>query len=116
MIGERLAEHVEAAKDSVDEVRRRGTAWAEAERDYRKAKAAARAVSRAPSQAAINAEVEDATQRERYARDMAHVLYESAREALRVNRDTLSAYQSWAAAVRQEMEFERVGPQVRGVA
>lgn len=98
------------------ELRKQVQVAAEAERDYRKAKA--RAWVEAPTsenrgewaanqrEAWVNAETADL----RYARDVADGLKWAATEAVRSRRAQISYHQSLLAADRAEMEFSQTGP------
>ena len=86
---------------------------AEAERDYRSAKAHAWVeVIAAISDGTVaqrEAWTQDVTKDARYRRDLAEGMRVAALEAVRSRRTQLSAWQSWLAAERAEAEFARTG-------
>lgn len=105
----RLSGKIDEAVDALKvEVRR----YARAERDYRKAKR--EAWLRAPEgvvpqrEAWVNAEVAD----QRYSRDLADGMKQTALEAVRSHRAQLSAWQTDVNGYREEMGMGRYGPEV----
>jgi hypothetical protein len=98
--------------NGITALRQKGHAAAEAERDYRKAKAQAwvtAADGTGPErQAAVDGQCADL----RYARDLAENQAKAALEAVRARRQQLSALQSIAAAQREEAGFAKYGQEV----
>lgn len=92
-------------------------AYAEAERDYRKAKAELWVTTprtRDGEKVTVfdrQAQVDGASADLRMARDLAQDMRQAALEAVRSRRAMLSAVQSLLAAERAEAEFARTGPQ-----
>jgi hypothetical protein len=86
---------------------------AEAERDYRAAKARAwvEVVGALPDATVAQREAwaQGVTKDQRFKRDLADGLRVAALEAVRSRRTQLSAWQSWLAAERAEAEFARTG-------
>lgn len=92
-------------------------AYAQAERDYRLAKAQAwveaprdhddRRITVPEREAWVNARTAD----ERHLRDVAEGLKQTALEAVRSRRQQLSSWQSLLAAEREEMTFAKYGPE-----
>lgn len=85
--------------------------WAEAEREYRKARALAYVQITTGTVDERKAAVDAATADMRYTRDLAEGMKQSALEAVRSRRTQISAAQSFLAASRAEAEFARTGPQ-----
>lgn len=104
----RLSESLDSALELLEH---QAHALADAENQYRRAKA--QAYMRAGEgtvperQAWVDAEVAD----ERRARDVADGLRQAALESVRSRRTQISAIQSLLAADREEAGFERTGPQ-----
>ena len=96
----------------LDVLREAAQELAEAEHDYRLARG--RAWVQTAGQGYVVAEreaiVDSATAAERRNRDLAEGTRQSALEAVRSNRQQLSAWQSWVAAERAEAEFARTMP------
>jgi hypothetical protein len=89
---------------------------AEAERDYRKAKALAWTQVKAEGERTaehMKAEAEARSADLRFVRDLAEANRQAALEALRSRRQQLSASQSVSAAFRAEAEHSRYGSEVR---
>jgi hypothetical protein len=106
-----------ALDERLDYVREKVHEFAEAEAEYRKAKAVAwleaprrhedgEKVTANEREAMVNA----ATADERQRRDIAEGLKQAGYEAVRSARQQLSAWQSRVAADRAEAEFVRTGP------
>lgn len=85
--------------------------YAEAERDYRKAKAAAW-VNTEGTAKEREAVVDGQTAELRYQRDIADHMRQACLEAIRSRRAQVSALQSLLAAHREEAAFARTGPEV----
>jgi hypothetical protein len=99
----------EAVRLATDEVRRRNTAWVEAERDYRHA----RAVGRLKLKSKLVSDREDelflGTENEWLQAELAKALKDSAKEALRACMAILSGLQSVASAHREEARLASWG-------
>jgi len=93
----------------IDMLRRSSIEAAEAEHDYRKAKAIAWSQAPAGTVPVREAWVDSATAEERLALDMAEALKQSSLEAVRSRRQQLSAVQSLLAAHKEEAAFARSG-------
>ena len=85
---------------------------AEAEREYRKAKALAWTVHTEGTAKEREAQVDAATADLRYARDLAEAGRQSAREALRARGQQLSATQTLVSALKAELGHSQYGPDV----
>jgi hypothetical protein len=88
---------------------------AQAEANYRKAKAVAWTQVKAEGDRTaehMKAEAESRAADLRFVRDLAEANRQAALEALRSRRQQLSATQSLAAAFRAEVEHSRYGPEV----
>lgn len=95
---------LDTLRDSAEEV-------ADAERDYRKAKALAW-VNRTEGTAAERAALVDADTADlRYKRDLAEGIRRAALESVRARAQQISMYQSLLSAHREEASFARTGPQ-----
>ena len=103
----RLAGRLEEAQSGL---REQAIVYAEAERDYRKAKA--RAWLRAPEGTAAHraAWVDGETADARMKRDMADGMRQAHLEDVRNCRQQISAWQTWINADREEAAFSRTGP------
>jgi hypothetical protein len=85
-------------------------AWADAERDYKKAYAQAILSSEEKTVAEREARADIATADLRHAWKLAEGLAQSALEAIRSRRTKVSAVQSLLSAYKEEAAFSRVGP------
>ena len=83
---------------------------AQAEHDYRKAKAIAWTQAPPGTVPVREAWVEAATAEERLRLDLAEGMRMAALESVRSRRQQLSALQSLLAAAKSEMDFARTGP------
>lgn len=83
---------------------------AQAEHDYRKAKAVAWTQAPPGTVPVREAWVESETAEHRLRLDMAEGMRLAALESIRSRRQQLSALQSMLAAVKSEMDFARTGP------
>lgn len=104
-LGVELAKQARALESSAAEVKSRAEAMAMADKSYKVAWHKAYARSQATSHAAREAESDAKTLDERHVLKMAEALLESARQANRSTIASASLAQTWAATVRQEMEF-----------
>jgi hypothetical protein len=86
-------------------------AYAEAEREYRKAKAQTWLVAPEGTVPERTAWVEGQTADLRYARDLADGMRQAALEAVRSRRAQVSMTQTLLNADREEMAFSRTGPE-----
>jgi hypothetical protein len=84
---------------------------AEAEREYRRAKALAWVEAPAGTVPEREAWVNGHTAELRYARDLADGVRQAALEAVRSRRTQVSALQTLLNADREEMAFSRTGPE-----
>lgn len=84
--------------------------YADAERDYRKAKAVAWQSAPAGTVPEREAWVQGECADARHKRDTADGLRQLGLEAIRSRRQQLSSWQTWANAERAEAEFARTGP------
>lgn len=105
----RLSLLIDAA---IEALKNTSVAYAEAERDYRKAKAKAWVECKSLDMLAKEKEawVDAETSDDRYARDVAEGMRQAALEAVRSRRSQLSALQTWLNAEREEAAFARTGP------
>lgn len=106
--GRRLSGLLDAALASVKE---RVQAAAEAERQYRKAKARCWIEAPDGTAGAKEAWVNGQTADLRYTRDLAVGMERNARDAIRAYQAQISLLQSVANAYRAEAEFARTGPE-----
>jgi hypothetical protein len=90
-------------------VRDQGQALAEAERDYRQARAQAWLVTEGTARQREDA-VNAATAFERYRRDLADSERQAALEGVRNYRTSISALQTISNVEREEMALARTGP------
>ena len=84
---------------------------AEAEQEYRKAKATAWLTAPEGTVPERDAWVNGKTADQRHRRDLAEGMRQAALEAVRSRRTQVSALQSLLSAERAEMEFARTGPE-----
>ena len=96
----------------VDALRLAARAAAEAEMDYRQAKAVAWTTVREGTVPERQAHVDAAVSDRRFARDLADGQRVAALEALRSRRAQLSAAQTLASAFKSEAEMSRFGAEV----
>lgn len=107
---EQLLAVVSDLRASMADLYTRSREFAEAEKNYKRAKATAYLASHG-TVAEREAHAEEAVNEARYKRDMAEGLKQSALEATRGNRAILSAFQSLAALTRAEAELANYGPE-----
>lgn len=93
-------------------VRDRGRMQAEAERDYRKARALAWLEAGGTTAQQRKDEVDASTADERYARDLAESDHRAAWEAVRNYRTQISALQTIGGIERELAQYGRTGPEV----
>lgn len=107
------AQHLSGLIDNgVQALTRAARDAADAERDYRKAKALAWTQVKAEGVRTaehMKAEAESRSADLRFVRDLAEANRQAALEALRSRRQQLSAWQSLSAALRAELEHARYG-------
>lgn len=109
----RLSELIDRGVAALTDAARKS---AEAEREYRKAKALAWTQVKAEGERTaehMKAEAEARSSDLRFVRDLAEANRQAALEALRSRRQQLSASQSVSAAFRAEAEHSRYGTEVR---
>lgn len=92
-------------------LREQGREFAEAEAEYRKAKALAWLHAPAGTVPEREAFVNGATANDRKRRDLADVMRQAALESVRSRRGQISALQSLLAADRAEAEFAKTAPE-----
>lgn len=105
----RLSELIDSG---VDAMRAAARDYAQAEHDYRKAKAAAWLAAPRGTVPEREAWVNAETAELRRKRDVSEGIKQAALEAIRSRRTQLSAWQSFLAATREEMGMGRYGPEV----
>ncbi|HEV2928431.1 MAG TPA: hypothetical protein VGW74_07050 [Propionibacteriaceae bacterium] len=105
----RLSELIDAG---VDAMRAAARGYAQAEHDYRLAKAQGWLMAPKGTVPEREAWVNAHTAEARRQRDVAEGVKQAALEAIRSRRTQLSAWQSWLAASREEMGMGRYGPEV----
>lgn len=113
-IGAQVRHFSDLIDKGIGAIRDETARYAEAERDYRKAKAEAWVIARAEHpemlakerEAWVDAQTADA----RYLRDLAEGVRQAALEAVRSRRGQLSACQTLANAHIEEAKFERTAP------
>jgi hypothetical protein len=91
-------------------LREQGHEYADAENEYRKAKAAAWLVAPVGTVPEREAWVNGKTAGERKRRDLADAMRQAALEAVRSRRGQISALQTLVNATQEEMKFARTGP------
>lgn len=103
-----LIEKMDEVESALSELRFAGARWVEADRDAKmaRAQAYARGVT-GKNQAEREAAVYAVTMEQDHEERMAKVRYEIGREALRAKLGQLSALQSNAAALREELRLAR---------
>ncbi len=106
---DRMIQASHALDESQAELETRVRQRANAEADYRKAKANAY-LATSGTVGEREAHVDKTVATERYAAHLAEGLAQSALEAVRNRRTQLSVLQTVAGAIKEEMRFERTSP------
>lgn len=109
-IEDEIAKYSRLIDQGIAALRDQAMEMAQAEREYRKAKALAYVQLTEGTAAAREAAVQGMTADLRYQRDLADGLRQAALEAVRSRRTQISALQSLLNAHKSEAEFARTGP------
>jgi hypothetical protein len=105
----RLSKKIDAGVSSLNTSARES---ADAEREYRKAKAQAWLIHTDGTAKEREAQVDATTADLRYVRDLAEAGRQASLEALRSRRQQLSAVQTLVSALKSELEHSQYGPAV----
>jgi len=105
----RLSEKIDAGVGALTSSARQS---AEAEREYRKAKALAWTLNAEGTAKEREAQVDATTADLRYTRDLAEAGRQAALEALRSRRQQLSSVQTLVSALKAELQHSQFGPEV----